>query len=301
MSGHSKPGLAFSGALDISRSRHFALAKPATHFLNEGKLESARKLFMEILNENEDDAYAMHGMALIAREMGQLPVAAELMKKALALEPKNPIMSSNLGTIFDAMSDYEAALVSYKNAIKWGLNDGAIHNNIGSVLSKLGRRTEALIAFRKALKAGAEFPEAMSNMATMLADLGDYKQAAYYFRRALELDPEDPATHHNFGIILLTQGEWKEGWYHSEWRMFATNKGFPGASSRNRCGMEIPSRERALFSMRSRGIGDELRYASMIPEAIARGERLCWSARPRLVSLFQRSFPQTRVVPAKYW
>ena len=250
----SEPGLAFSGALDISRSRHFDLANRATNFFKEGKLDAARKLFMEILNDNEDDAYAMHGMALIAREMGRLPVAAELMKKALALEPKNPIMSSNLGTIYDAMSDYEAALVSYKNAVKWGLNDGAIHNNIGAALSKLGRRTEALIAFRKALKAGIAFPETMTNMATMLADLGDYKQAAYYFRRALELDPEDPATHHNFGIILLTQGEWKEGWYHSEWRMVATNKGVPWRKFPQSLWNGNPLRERALFSMRSRGL-----------------------------------------------
>ena len=301
LSGHSKPGLAFSGALDISRSRHFALAKKATHFLNEGKLESARKLFMEILNENEDDVYAMHGMALIARDMGRLPVAVELMKKALALEPRNPMISSNLGTIFEAMLEYDAALASYKNAIKWGLDDGIIHNNIGSVLSKLGRRTEALISFRKALKAGAEFPEAMSNMGTMLGDLGDFKQAAYYFRRALELDPEDSKTHHNFGINLLTQGEWKEGWYHSEWRMFATNKGVPWRKFPQPLWNGNPFKGARLILYAEQGIGDELRYASMIPEAIARGGEIVLECAPRLVSLFQRSFPQTRVVPAKYW
>jgi ADP-heptose:LPS heptosyltransferase len=39
----------------------------------------------------------------------------------------------------------------------------------------------------------------------------------------------------------------------------------------------------------------------MIPEAIARGGEVVVECAPRLVSLFQRSFPQTRVVPAHYW
>lgn len=300
-SGSSRSGRGLSGAVDISRSRHIALANEATHLLTDGQLEPARKLFTEILNENEDDVYAMHGVALVAREMGRLPVAVELMKKALALDPRNPMISSNIGTIHEAMKNYEEALASYKNAIKWGFRDGVIHNNIGSVLSKLGRRTEALISFRKALKVGVEFPEAMTNMATMLGDLGDYKQAGHYFRRALELDPENPHAHHNLGVILLRQGEWGEAWEHCEWRMVATNKGVPWRKFPQALWNGNPFQGARLILYAEQGIGDEIRHASMIPEAIARGGEVVVECAPRLVSLFQRSFPQARVVPAKYW
>ncbi|WP_193170290.1 tetratricopeptide repeat protein [Nisaea nitritireducens] len=301
VSGPSEPGLPSKGAVDISRSRHITLANKATHLLTAGKLEPARKLFMEILNENEDDVYAMHGIALIARDMGRLPVAAELMKKALALDPRNPMISSNLGTIYEAMKEYEEALTCYRNSLKWGIRDGAIHNNIGSVLSRLGRRTEALISFRKALKAGVEFPEAMTNMATMLGDLGDYKQAGYYFRRALEIDPENAHAHHNLGVILLRQGLWEEAWFHCEWRMVATNKGVPWRKFSQPLWNGNPFQGARLMLYAEQGIGDEIRFASMIPEAVARGGEVVVECAPRLVSLFQRSFPQVRVVPAKYW
>lgn len=297
----SQTGLPFRGAVDISRTRHITMANKATHFLSAGDLESARKLFTEILNENEDDVYAMHGVALVARDMGRMSVAVELMKKALALDPRNPLISSNLGTIYEAMKDYDGALSAYKDAIKWGLSDGIIYNNVGSVLSKLGRRTEALISFRKALKAGVEFPEAMTNMATMLGDLGDYRQAGYYFRRALEIDPENAHAHHNLGVILLRQGEWSEAWDHCEWRMVATNKGVPWRKFSQPLWNGNPFQGARLILYAEQGIGDEIRHASMIPEAIARGGEVVVECAPRLVSLFQRSFPQTRVVPAKYW
>lgn len=297
----SETGVPFTGAVDISRSRHVALANEAAHLLKQGQLEPARKLFMEILNENEDDEYAMHGMALIARDMGRLPVAVELMKKALALDPRNPKISSNLGTIFEAMKDYESALACYKDSVKWGIRDGVIYNNIGSVLSKLGRRTEALISFRKALKAGVEFPEAMTNMATMLGDLGDFKQAKYYFRRALELDPENAQAHHNLGVMMLRHGLWDEAWYHCEWRMVATNQGIPWRKFPQPLWNGNSFQGARLILYAEQGIGDEIRFASMIPEAIARGGEVVVECAPRLVSLFQRSFPQVRVVPSKYW
>ncbi|MEQ8332909.1 tetratricopeptide repeat protein [Nisaea sp.] len=297
----SQSALSFTGAVDISKSRHVALANEATRLLSAGQLEPARKLYMEILNENEEDVFALHGVALVARDMGRLPVAVELMKKALELDPRNPMISSNLGTIHEAMKNYEGALAAYKNAVKWGIRDGIIHNNIGSVLSKLGRRAEALISFRKALKEGVEFPEAMTNMATMLGDLGDFKQADYYFRRALELDPESAHAHHNLGIVLLRQGFWDEAWFHCEWRMVATNLGVPWRKFPQPLWNGNPFQGARLMLYAEQGIGDELRFASMIPEAIARGGEVVVECAPRLVSLFQRSFPQVRVVPAKYW
>lgn len=297
----SQTGLSYSGAMDISRSRHVTLANKATRFLSAGQLESARKIYMDILNENEDDVFALHGIALVAREMKRLPVAVELMKKALSLDPRNPMIASNLGTIYEAMKNYEEALACYKNSVKWGARDGIIHNNIGSVLSKLGRRTEALIEFRKAFKYGVEFPEAMTNMATMLGDLGDYRQAGYYFRRALEIDPENAHAHHNLGVILLRQGEWGEAWEHCEWRMVATNNGVPWRKFSQPLWNGNPFQGARLILYAEQGIGDELRHASMIPEAIARGGEVVVECAPRLVSLFQRSFPQARVVPAKYW
>ena len=77
----SQTGLSYSGAMDISRSRHVTLANKATRFLSAGQLESARKIYMDILNENEDDVFALHGIALVAREMKRLPVAVSLLQK----------------------------------------------------------------------------------------------------------------------------------------------------------------------------------------------------------------------------
>lgn len=301
-------GNSFAGMIDTSRSRHADLNNEAVRLLGEGKIEAARKKFMQILDENEDDVYALHGMGIVAREKGRPQVAVELMKKALEQDPRNPMIASNLGTIYEAQKDYEEALVWYKNSLKWGGKelkrrgqDGIIHNNIGSVLSKLGRRTEALVSLRRAIEVGVEFPEAMTNLATMLADLGEFRQANQYFRRALELDPENAHAHHNFGQSMLRQGLWEEAWQHAEWRMVATNKGVPWRKFPQPLWNGNPFHGARLILYAEQGIGDEIRFASMIPEAIARGGEVVVECAPRLVSLFQRSFPEVRVVPAEYW
>lgn len=302
------PGLFQGMKVDTSRSRHATINNEAVHCLETGQIERARKLFMQILNENEEDVHALHGMGIVAREMGRRPVAIELMKKALELSPKNPMIASNLGTIYEAEKQYEEALTWYRNCLKWGGRElkargqfGIIHNNLGSVLSKLGRRTEALVSLRKALEVGVEFPEAMTNLATMLGDLGEFKQANYYFRRALELDPENPHAHHNFGQSLLRQGNWEEAWPHTEWRMVATNDGVPWRKFPQALWNGNPFQGARLILYGEQGIGDEIRFASMIPEAIARGGEVVVECAARLVPMFQRSFPQVRVVPAPYW
>ncbi|UUX50510.1 tetratricopeptide repeat protein [Nisaea acidiphila] len=302
------PGFSFSGMVDTSRSRLSTLNNEAVKYLEQGKIEEARKLFTAILNEDEKNVHALHGVGVVAREMGRPKVAIELMKKALECDPRNAMIACNLGTIYEAEKDYEEALSWYKNSLKWGGKrlkaegqDGIIHNNIGSVLSKLGRRTEALVSLRRALEVGVEFPEALTNIATMLADLGEFKQANGYYRRALELDPENAHAHHNFGSNLLRQGGWEEGWFHSEWRMVATNNGKPWRRFPQPLWNGQPFHGARVILYAEQGIGDEIRFASMVPEAIARGGEVVVECAPRLVNLFQRSFPEVRVVPSPYW
>jgi hypothetical protein len=44
-------------------------------------------------------------------------------------------------------------------------------------------------------------------------------------------------------------------------------------------------------------LGDQILFAGMIPDLLARGWRLTLECDSRLVALFQRSFPEVRVIP----
>ncbi len=50
------------------------------------------------------------------------------------------------------------------------------------------------------------------------------------------------------------------------------------------------------FLYREQGIGDEIRFATMVPDVVARGGEVTLEVSPKLHALFQRSFPSTRVV-----
>ncbi|WP_193179931.1 tetratricopeptide repeat protein [Nisaea sediminum] len=303
-SGERAEAGSFQGMLDVSRTRHRKLNSQAVEMLNASEWEKARKIFMQVLDENEEDATALHGVGIVARKMGRLEVARELMQRALKFEPRNHMIMSNLGVVQEDLKDYEGALKSFRAAARAAPKVPEYHVNQASVLSKMNRRSEALIANRKAFELGIRKAEPLTNLGVMLADIGDFAQAEKYFRKALEIDPENAHAHHNFGTVLLRQGRWDEAWFHSEWRM-AGSTFLPESKAKRAFAQPLwngnPFHGARLFLYAEQGIGDEIRFASMIPEAIARGGEVVVECERRLVTLFQRSFPETRVVPANYW
>jgi hypothetical protein len=97
-------------------------------------------------------------------------------------------------------------------------------------------------------------------------------------------------------LALLTQGKLDEGW-----QCYRHRYCDGGATGKR----EFPQphwggedlRDKTILIWESQGIGDEMLFANMFPNLIARSHRCVIECAPKLVPLFGRSFPASLVVP----
>ena len=107
------------------------------------------------------------------------------------------------------------------------------------------------------------------------------------------MTPEDPQIRVRHGMRQLSAGLIAEGWQNFEWRLKQSDAiqriGLP-----QRWNAE-PLVGRRILICAEEGVGDEILYASLIPDLLKKGASVIIECAPRLTSVFQRSFPECLV------
>lgn len=280
--------------------RHAQVVMAAMQALERGQVEVAKGGFRQVLDDNIEHPDALLGMGLVARLLRQHETAADLIRKAIGVNPKVAGYWSNLGNVLQDLDRWDEAVEAHAEAVRLRPDHPAIRQNLGSALNLVDRSYEALPHLREALRLDPESPDAAANYATVLSRVGEYATASRFFRQALAKAPEGAVANFNYGSHLIWTGRWAEGWPLYEWRFGAPSyrsslRGLPVST-------ELPEALSGLRVLlyREQGIGDELRFATMVPDVIARGGEVTVEASPKLLTLFQRSFPGARVVPAPF-
>lgn len=280
--------------------KHSSMCREAAHLYEGGEVERAKALWSAVLAEDIEHPHALHGMGIFARDAGRFDVAAELMRRGLLREPRNFRMLSNLGTVYEKWGKHDEAARAYRSALGIRGEEWVLLNNLGSCHARMNRRQQALAAFERAVALGGNSPDLFVNMGTMLSDLGRYEEAEPWFEKAVAVDDGDHPALFNYSAFLMKQGRWREAWDYYE-RRFQKREG------------QVPLRPfpqpvwdggrydgERLLAWSEQGVGDEIRHASMVPDMVALGGALTLECEPRLVGLFQRSFPAIEVVPRPF-
>lgn len=268
--------------------------------LERGDAETANAGFRRVLAENIEHPDALLGMGLIARGVKQYETAADLIRKAIQINPDVAGYWSNLGNVMQDMDRWAEAVEAHGQAVRLNPRHAAIRQNFGSALNMIDRSYDALPHLREALRLNPGSPDAAANYATVLARVGEFATAARFFRQALEKAPDSAITNFNYGSSLLWMGRWAEGWPFYEWRFGAKSyemsvRGLPVSP-------DLPDvlTGQRVFLYREQGIGDEIRFATMVPDVVERGADVTLEVSPKLLRLFERSFPSVRVVASPF-
>ncbi len=277
--------------------------------------------------EIKPDFFAAHsnlGNAL--RELGQLENAVASYRRALEIKPDFAEAHNNLGTALRELGRFEEAVASYRRALEFKPDFAKVHSNLGSTLKELGRLEESEASHRRALAINPDFVEAHSNLSATLFDLGRLDKAEAEAREALALDPGFAQAYTNLGTVLLDQGRAEEaianygeallhfddpkarfslalawlnfGRLDQGWDLYRHRfEVMPRRDFPQRQWNGEPLEGESLLLWGEQGIGDQILFASLLPEAIARSGRCVIECAPKLVPLFTGSFPTALVVP----
>ncbi|HVU89407.1 MAG TPA: tetratricopeptide repeat protein [Pirellulales bacterium] len=136
----------------------------------------------------EDMVESAHAL----EDNGQLELAAEMYRAALAAGGPHPETCFALADVLYRLGDLNAARERYYMAIELDENYVEARANLGCVLAETGQLDLAVSAFEGALACHPDFPDAHYHLGRVLDELGRTEQAAEHWRSFLELAPDSP-------------------------------------------------------------------------------------------------------------
>lgn len=98
----------------------------------------------------------------------------------------------NEALLLERQGDFDAALTSYRLAMRDHPNDPRILQNMAIAFSRTGRMNEAISAYRRALELDPELSGAHYGLAFLLLKRGDLAEASAHLEAFLESPPSGP-------------------------------------------------------------------------------------------------------------
>lgn len=228
---------------------------------------------------------------------GKPEAAIRALRRALRLQPANLDARTNLGQIQGRTGELEEAVQHLQAALTLAPAHGSATHNLADALRQSGRPSAAKKwATRAALLMGGRW-EALLTLAQAHSAAGDATSAAAVIDQALRQAPADPGVRWAASLIYLGAGRLATGWPLSEAR-FAAIPTMPYLYAPERQWRGQPIVGRRLLVWWEQGIGDEIIFASCIPDLRRTGAKVTIGCDQRLAPLWRRSFPETTVIPA---
>ena len=260
---------AYEAALAIAPDSPVVTRRLANLAFRLGDYELAEKFYIHLLRGAEVDAALICGYAATLRELGRCEEAVALLKPVIGQNPQIPQLWRALGEALAAQFDRDNALIFYNEALRLAPDEAAGRMLRGWLLFEMGHEAEAL--------------EDLAAACGRFEDADDDASAAIAYAQ-----------------LLLATGDLTQGWaaYEARYRYGATQEvHYALWASHWRPGEPLAGRR--LLVCAEQGLGDEILFASLLPDVLRdlgpEGE-LTIAVEPRLVSLFARSFPQAQVI-----
>jgi DNA-binding transcriptional MerR regulator len=130
--------------------------------------------------------------ALEHHDHGRCEEAAALYRRAIELDPKDPVLHFNLANVQYEQGLLDDSCATYLAATQLDPQYVEAWNALGCVLSQMGRSKEAVVAFRRAIELVPDYGDAHFNLASELEQIGEFAAANKHWRRYVELDKSGP-------------------------------------------------------------------------------------------------------------
>jgi tetratricopeptide (TPR) repeat protein len=249
------------------------------------------------LSERPGDIRVLFALGNTASALGMPKPAESFFRQVLALEPERIEALVNLANLLRAEGQFEAAKALLAPALARSPKAPELWLTLGSVYREQGDVAQATAHYREALVLKPDYAPALGNLADVLADDGEIDDALALYETVLAADPDNAQAKLNRAIVHFLKGDLAEGWRDYEARL--------DIGKAPRADRPLPRwngeslKNTRLLVRAEQGIGDQIMFASLIPELAARAEReggtIVIECEPRLGALFARSFPTVEV------
>lgn len=257
----------------------------AVALLNQNKPKEAEGALQRLLNEDFDNPVLLFalGMSMVAQRKTGLAYAT--LRRALE-------------RLDDADEAYQRLGIFQPDSSKEGKRK-FIRRQKAECLMGIGlcyryedNKKDAQRIFEQALSLAPDHPDLHANIGCMYVNDGRPEGGVRWLEKAIELEADHPEAKFNLGLLQLEMGKWKEGF--ANYDEGSHRKNGLGRTYTHPDGSILPmwrgESGKRVVVFGEQGIGDEVMFASCIPDLKAVSELVVLDCHPRLKTLFERSF-----------
>ncbi len=272
---------------------HVNLGKIA---IDRGKFELGERACRQAIEADPKLAQGYVNLGMVLREQKRLDEALEAARKGVELAPGNGAAQSNLGNVYMDLQRYQEALSCFRKAMEFQPSFATSYFNYGNALRLLHVLDKAHDHYNKALALESDRGEFHHNQGLVYQEQGQHKKALEKFRLAHELSPE------HLGLeFSLARSLWNNGFYEESWDHF--DAGLTGDLRKPNRKFQVPRwrgediSDKRILVWREQGVGDEIDFSRRFGHIIDKADQVIIEADKRLVPIFQRSFPEAKLLP----
>ncbi len=322
-------------AAEIARHRSNLLLKRGIKAWRRGEIVRAGQWALKSSEMDPTNAKAFHVLAMALERMGHLHKALVTYERAFELDPEDPELLinlgltawnlkltegaarmfqlyvsacpnsplgyNNLGSVQYDLGDLETAIETLRAAIYRMPQEAILWNSLATVLAEEGRAEESLVFYNEAVRLEPGFARGYHNLGYACQHLGQLEEALENYDRALAhaVDPtEQLESRHSRSICLIGAGKLEEGFREYEIRNSERFRAYFHHMINAPRWKGEPVEGMKLLLVGEQGLGDEFMFANILPDVthdLGPDGKLQIAVDPRLVTLFQRSFPDAEV------
>lgn len=261
--------------------------------------EDAADNFLMALHFQPQFAEPHYHLALIAQKSGDIPAAIRHIEHALVRRPDYADAHNLLGACLLAVGDPDRAARSFEKAVELSPGNAKFRSNLGYVLARdLGQFEIGASHLEAALQIDRGSSTIWCNYCTVLSRQGRLAEIISICDQLLASKPELHEARLNRALALLKLERFGEAWGDYEARKLTRSNYLPRPFNFRNWGGE-PLAGKTVLVYGEQGLGDEIMFASCLPEVIGQAGKCILDCSPRLERLFARSFPTTVVRAAE--
>lgn len=233
----------------------------------------------------------------LAMAMDMNEIAVKLGEQLIVMKPDEPLYYVNLATAYSGVGAIDRSIEMLQQVIPHFPDNANLWNVLATQVRQRDGSEACYIFYEEALKHAPDSAVILGNYSHARLLAMEFDESLKLGLQAIKLNPDAPEPRISAGQLLFLKGELAQGWEHYEFR----NDQRRTSKQTQHYTHKLPEWQgeslsgKTILIAAEQGIGDEVMWGNFIPFLSDQAEKILIGCDRRLVSIYQRRFPEADV------